>query len=292
MTDLTKGKLITKLGYIAHFNEQVFDKIAETAGGYSISGSTYTAPINSQNAVTLADKRTTVTEDETTGAILSSSEQSVKIEGLKTWAYTSYYGENTSTGTVQYQNPSVLTESHLKSIEDNSRAYFLLMPEDLEGNVIIADVVYRACFNILSAVISIRPYQASWTHESNVSGKSINASLSSFAYGVFVDSPSSVSTSTYGTGTWGAGGNLYYWQVTLGGNITALNLQEDSVSRDGVYTGSVISALKTSTMVSNFWNAWSDRCMAKNSFNYKFFTCHLNCHSSCHSSCHGSRSRR
>lgn len=294
MTDLTKGKLITKLGYVAHFNEQVWEKIVETAGGYTTTTSSgaQVANIVSRTPVKLQDKRTNVTLDPNTGAVISSSTDNISVPGSPRWLGTSYYGNNTSTGAVKDRNPNAIVTTHLKNLSDSTRQYFLLMPEDLTGDVATADVVYRACFNVLSAIISIRPFKFSWTHESNVSGKSINFIQREFVYGIFVDNPTPVSSATTGSGTWGAGGSLSRWQVTLGGDITSLNLQEDSVAREGVYRGSLIRADRTSAMVINFWNAWRDRCMAKNSFDYKYFSCHLNCHSSCHSSCHGSRSRR
>lgn len=149
---------------------------------------------------------------------------------------------------------------------------------------------------MLRKLISIRPFKATWTHDSSVGNKRISEKFNGggYAYGVFVDNPSINSswTRNSGSGTWGAGGALSRWQITLGGNISALKLTEASVTRNGVYKDNVAMASRTVTMVTNFWNAWADRCRAKNSFDYKFFSCHLNCHSSCHSSCHGSRSRR
>lgn len=285
MTDLTKGKLITKLGYVAHFNEQVWEKIIATAR---------TVYHNGGNITLSQDKDTNVTLDPKTGAVTGSSTSNVTIAGTPRFSQTSYYGANTTTGAVKDRNPVAVTPSHLKTLKASQRQHFLLMPNDLTGNIATADVVYRACFNIISAIISIRPFKSTWQHESSEASKrfTVRFNNGNFAYGVFVDRPAPVSSATTGSGTWGAGGSLSRWQVTLGGDITSLNLQEDSVARDGVYRNNLIRADRTSAMVINFWNAWQNRCMAKNSFDYKYFSCHLNCHSSCHSSCHGSRSRR
>ena len=285
MASLTKGKLISKLGYVAYFNEKVWQTIMSTAGNkvYHNGGS-----------ITLTkDKITNVSLDDA-GKGTSTGTTNITITGTPRFGSTSYYGANTSTGTQKDAKPYAVTPSHLKTLKAGDRQHFALMPEDLAGDIATADVLYKACFNIIAALISVRPFRATWTHESTVSGKSINEKFNggNYSYAVFVDTPAAVSTATTGSGTWGAGGSLSRWQVTLGGDIKKLNLTETSVARGSVYKGNVISASQTSSMVINFWTAWSDRCKEKNTFDYKYFSCHLNCHSSCHSSCHGSRSRR
>lgn len=307
MASLDKGKLISKLGYIAYFNEKVWGQIVSTAGNIYHAG---------DNVTLTKDVLTDVTVDEETGKTTKSGETTITIKAPPTFSSTAFSGANTSSGSILYSKPKALPTddangvgegnvSHLKNINSEEKQYFTLQEEDIDNHaktlgydpkLVVADVLYACCFDVIKRLISIRPFTSTWTHESSVAGKNIYEKLNdgNYSYGVFIDNPSVKSswTSNSGSGTWGQGGRLSHWQVTLGGSISALKLTETSVTRNGVYKGSVAMASRTVTMVTNFWNAWAERCKEKNRFDYKFFSCHLNCHSSCHSSCHGSRSRR
>lgn len=306
MASLDKGKLISKLGYIAYFNEKVWGQILSTAGNIYHAGG---------NVTLSKDKLINVTIDDN-GKAVKSGETNITLKAAPTFSNTAYTGANTTSGSVLYSKPKVLpTEdangagasavAHLKNIDGSQKQYFTLQESDLDEKaealgydpkLVVADVLYACCFDVIRRLISVRPFTASWTHESSVASKNISEKFNNgnYSYGIFVDNPSVKSswTANSGSGTWGQGGRLSRWQVTLGGNISALKLTETSVTRNGVYKGSVAAASRTVTMVTNFWNAWAERCKEKNKFDYKFFSCHLNCHSSCHSSCHGSRSRR
>lgn len=297
MASLTREKLVSKLGYVAYFNEQVWGKINSTAGGniYHATGS---------NVTLQKDKITNVTFDGE-GKATKTGETNIVIKAAPRFNSTSYYGANTTTGSVKDSRPLAIRTEHLKVIDPNAKQYFTLSVEDLDAkaaamgkdpNLIIADVLYASCFQVIKALISIRPFKATWNHESSEASRRISEKFNGggYAYGLFVDAPTINQswTSNSGSGSWGAGGSLSRWQITLGGNISALNLTETSVARNTVYKDNLIGADQTSSMVVNFWNAWANRCKERNSFDYKYFSCHTNCHSSCHNSCHGSRSRR
>lgn len=287
MASIDKNKLISKLGYVAYFNEKVWGQINSTAGG-----NIYHAGAD----ITLnKDKITNVTADEE-GRYIKTGETPISIKRMPKFSSTGYTGGNTTSGSVAFSDMDAIRPEHLKTLNADDRQMFTIYDTDIPSQVIIADELYACCFNVIRKLISIRPFTASWQHDSSVANKKINEKFNggSYAYGVFIDNPSVNTnwTKDSGSGIWGAGGTLSRWQITLGGNISALKLTEASVTRNGVYAGNAAVASSTVTMVSNFWTAWSDRCKARNSFDYKFFSCHLNCHSSCHSSCHGSRSRR
>ena len=287
MASIDKGKLISKLGYVAYFNEKVWGQIASASGNKIY---------HAGNTVTLnEDKITNVTMDEK-GKCIESGESKITIQGMPKFSSTAYAGSNTTTGSVLFDKPNAIRSEHLKNLNVNERQYFTIKDTDIPSTVIIADEVYTCCFNVLRRLVSVRPFTASWTHESSTANKKINEKFNSgsYAYGVFVDDPvvNSSWTINSGSGSWGAGGRLSRWQITLGGNISSLKLTETSVARNGVYKNNVATASRTVTMVTNFWNAWAERCKSSHGFDYKFFSCHLNCHSSCHSSCHGNRSRR
>ena len=297
MASLTREKLVSKLGYVAYFNEQVWSKISNTAGGnvYHATGS----------AVTLQKDKITNVSIDGEGKATKTGESTITIKAAPRFNSTSYVGANTRSGSVKDSRPLAIRTEHLKTINPAARQYFTLSAEDIDAkatamgkdpSLIVADALYSSCFQIIKALISIRPFKATWSHESSESGNRINEKFNGggYAYGIFIDTPT-VNTSwtnTSGSGSWGAGGSLSRWQITLGGNISALNLTETSVARNTVYKDNIIGADQTSSMVINFWNAWANRCKERNSFDYKYFSCHLNCHSSCHNSCHGSRSRR
>lgn len=296
MASLDKGKLISKLGYIAYFNERVWLNILNTAGQKVYhKGSTIT--LNK-------DKITNITMDET-GKATETGKSNITIQGTPKFNSVAFTGSNTTTGAVFYDKPDAIRAEHLKTLNPNDKQYFTLSAEDLDNkanslgyspNLVVADVLYACCFDIIRRLISIRPFTASWSHESSVSNKVINEKFNGgkYSYGVFIDNPVVDPTwiKNTGSGSWGQGGRLSRWQITLGGNISSLNLTETSVARNGVYVGSIAFADRTVNMVTKFWEAWANRCKESNKFDYKFFSCHLNCHSSCHSSCHGSRSRR
>jgi len=303
MATLNRGDLISKLGYVNYFNEKVWGQISSAAGGNIYHG-------GSSN-VTL------------------SNDSNISIKAAPKFSSTAYAGANTNTGSVFLDKPSAIPANttngigtgaaHLKTLS-SSRQYFTLNTSDLNSqaesiwtsrgqaaglsgaaltayvnehkNLITADVIYNCCFTIIRKLISIRPFTASWTHTATAAAKKISENFNggSYAYGVFVDNPSTTSSwlSNNGSGTWGKGGKLSRWQVTLGGNISTLSLSTASISRTGVYANELALASRAASMVSNFWSAWSDRCKAKNSFSYKLFSCHLNCHGACH----GNRTRR
>lgn len=287
MASIDKGKLISKLGYVAYFNEKVWGQIASTSGN-----KVYHAGSN----LTLNKDKITNVSMASDGKCTKTGESSISVQGMPKFASTAYAGSNTTTGSVLFSKPNAIRSEHLKTLNANERQYFTIYDTDIPSTLIVADEIYTCCFNVLRRLISVRPFTASWTHDSSVANKKISEKFNggSYSYGIFIDNPSVNSswTSNSGSGTWGKGGRLSRWQITLGGNISALKLTETSVTRNGVYAGSVAMASRTVTMVTNFWNAWAERCKEKNKFDYKFFSCHLNCHSSCHSSCHGSRSRR
>ena len=330
------NKLISKLGFVAYFNNRVYEQIKANVGDIYQGG---------QSNVTLqSDVITNVkfasTADKNVGKYSSDGSTKISIKARPQFSSTGYQGSNTSTGSAWISAPVALPVDttdgltsgkdgngepmHLKKLSANTREYFTITTADVDAkattywtaqgqaqglsgnalttyvnnmkNVITAEIIYSCCFEVIRKLISIRPFQASWQHDSSVTNRKINEKFNggSYAYGIFIDNPLKKSTweKNTGTGTWNAGGALTRWQITLGGSIDKLQLTETSVNRTGVYAGSKATALNTTSMVENFWTAWSDRCKAHNSFDYKFFSCHLNCHSSCHSSCHGSRSRR
>ena len=287
MAQLNKGKLISKLGYVAYFNEKVWGQISSTAGGNIY---------HSGDNVTLSNDKITNVSYDSEGKATSTGTTSISIKGTPKFSSTAYYGNNTTAGSILFSKPNAIRAEHLKTLTASTRQHFTITEADIPSNIIVADELYACCFTVLRKLISIRPFKATWTHDSSVSNKKINEKFNggSYAYGVFIDNPTVTSrmTDTTGSGTWGKGGALSRWQITLGGNVSALKLTEASVTRNGVYANNKAIASNTVTMVTNFWNAWADRCKAKNTFDYHFFSCHLNCHSSCHSSCHGSRSRR
>lgn len=289
MANIVQGSLIKKLEYVQYFNEKVWGQISSAAGGNIY---------HNGSAVTL------------------SQDNNISIKAAPKFSSVAYSGNNTTKGSILYNKPNAIPTSnksgvggngvpHLKTLSGNVKQHFTLSTSDIDAkatalgknpSLIVADAIYSCCFDVIRALISIRPFKSTWKHDSSVANRKINESFNGgkFAYGVFVDNPSTQSSweKVTGSGTWNKGASLSKWQVTLGGSISKLKLTEASVARTGVYVNSVAAATRTTTMVSNFWNAWSERCRGKNAFDYKFFSCHLNCHSSCHSSCHGSRSRR
>lgn len=312
MANLSKGKLISKLGYIAYFNEKVWQTIASTAGNKIYHGGA--------SDVTLNKDVITKTTQNAEGKTTKTGTTKIKIYARPTFSSTGYVGANTTSGSATFKNMPVMpVESvavngtsqkiayHLKSLSANTKQYFTITEEDLDAmavsmgydpNLAVADVLYAACFQVIGHLICIRPFTASWTHDSSEKSKRINEKFNNggYSYAVFDDTRSAENKSawkqTSGSGKWDAGNKLSKWNVTLGGNIKNLKITEAQVVRSGVYKDNIASASKTTTMVGHFWSAWSDRQVAKNKFNYEFYSCHLNCHSSCHNSCHGSRSRR
>ena len=306
MATLNAGDLITKAGYVNYFNERVWGNISSTANGNIYHGGTSNVTLSSDGVTVKASPKFSSTAyagaNTTGGTVLFAKPNALPI--------------STSSG-VQSNGGSA---AHLKVLNAGTRQYFTLKTSDIDEqaviywtakgqaqhltgdaltayvnenkNLIAADTIYKCCFTIIGRLISIRPFTSSWQHDSSIASKKISESFNSgnYAYGVFIDNPSTTSSwlANSGTGTWNKGGRLSKWQVTLGGNISTLRISEASVTRSGVYENNIAVASKAATMVSNFWSAWSDRCKAKNSFSYKLFSCHLNCHAACH----GNRTRR
>ncbi len=297
MASLDKGKLISRLGYIAYFNERVWTNIYNTAGNNIYHG-------GSSNITLSQDKITKVSMD-ASGKATKTGEESIVIKGSPKYGHTARAGANTTSGYVYLDKPNAVQTAHLKTLNANDKQYFTMSEETLDAKattmgyptqLAVADVLYSCCFDVIRRLISIRPFTATWQHESSVAGQGFTERFNNggYSYGVFVDNPvkNNALENWSGSGTLHQGGALSRWQVTLGGNISSLKLTETSVARVGVYKGDKATANRTVDMVTKFWEAWTTRCKEKNKFDYKFFSCHLNCHSSCHSSCHGSRSRR
>ena len=293
---IEKGKLISKLGYISYFNEMVFAGINRTAGAKIYH--------NGGQATLTKDKVTQVSQD-AEGKTVKTGESNITILPRPQYSSVAFAGANTTEGYVYLNKPYAIPDGQLNNVNAGERQHWTLTDADLDNRakelnqdptLVVADVLYSCCFDIIRALIYIRPFTASWTHESSVSGRRFTERFTGGHYSYAVSDPNpSWDTSwgkTQGSGTWGQGGALHRWQVTQGGNISSLKLTEESVARPGIYKGSVASASGTVSLVSNFWDAWASRCKEKNTFSYNLYSCHLNCHSSCHNSCHGSRSRR
>ena len=292
---IEKGKLISKLGYISYFNEMVMGRILSTAGNVLYHG-------GDKDVSLMKDCIPHATVDAEGNAKLGTTEV-FGVARNPVYPLTAYAGANTTEGYAYISNPKAIPDGQMKVLQDVGNNLTLTeeamdkRAEELgqDPTLIVADVLYSCCFSVIRALISIRPFTATWKHESSVAGKRINARVGTgYNYGFFVDNPTWDGSwgKTQGSGTWGQGGALHRWQVTQGGNINTLRLTEESVARNGIYKGSVAAAGTTANMVANFWDAWASRCKEKNTFSYNLYSCHLNCHSSCHNSCHGSRSRR
>lgn len=293
---IEKGKLISKLGYISYFNEMVFAGINRTAGS---------AIYHNGGQVTLNQDKIMQVSQDAEGKVVKTGDSTITIKARPQYSSVAFAGANTTEGYVYLNKPYAVPDGQLNTVNQNAKQYWTLSETDMDNKakslsqdptLIVADVLYSCCFDVIRALIYVRPFTASWTHESSVSGRRFTERFNggNYTYGVFNANPTWDGSwgKTQGSGTWGQGGALHRWQVTQGGNINTLRLTEESVARNGIYKGSVAAASTTANMVANFWDAWASRCKEKNTFSYNLYSCHLNCHSSCHNSCHGSRSRR
>ena len=165
MASIDKNKLISKLGYVAYFNEKVWGQINSTAGG-----NIYHAGAD----ITLnKDKITNVTADEE-GRYIKTGETPISIKRMPKFSSTGYTGGNTTSGKVAFSNMNAIRPEHLKTLNANDRQMFTIYDTDIPSKVIIADELYACCFNVIRKLISIRPFTASWQHDSSVANKKIN----------------------------------------------------------------------------------------------------------------------
>lgn len=265
---LKKGDLISKLLFVQAFNEAVWGKINSASGG-----NIYHA--GSSNV--------------TTG-------DGCAIKAYPKFSNTSYVASNGGTGTVKDTNPPAVPLVHLQTIPNGKRMYFQLAVSDLKvtNKYVKASDLYSACMSVVNALVHIRPFTSRWYHERSTSTQ-VYATFNT-SYAVYIDNPTAQngkipqSGNRAGSGTWGAGGSLSYWALNKGSNLG--QVQEQHVAKGTVVTGQVEKADGINALMTNFYNAWKDRCLNQNTFDYTYYSCHHNCHSNCHSSCHGSRSRR
>lgn len=276
---LTKEQLVSRINIVQEFNNRLWKTILGNAGN-----KVYHAGTN--NVVTGDELQTT------------SGTSKITLYAVPRFSGTSRYGsqDTTGTGVVKETNPVAVPVQHLQNIPANKRVKLTLHKDDLvidaNGDV-PALTIYNACFSILQALIHVRPFKSRWIHESSFSDKRIDKQFSSaFAYALYIDNPRNIDSSipTQRAGNWGQGYSLSYWAINRGSNIASLTTA--AVPTNGVVKGLLQTAESMNGLIDNIWKAWQERCKEQNSFDYTYYSCHLNCHSSCHSSCHGSRSRR
>ena len=164
--------------------------------------------------------------------------------------------------------------------------------------LLVADVLYEVCLELINKLVYIRPFSATWYHDYTERVKR-SGEGKKYKYGktkthiermsghaLFKDNPqiNTARERRYLTND--------TWASTMGGNVKTLEITEASVSRVGLNKIDISDATATGNVIANYWTAWSTRCLKSNKFEYRYYSCHLSCHSSCHNSCHGSRSRR
>lgn len=266
---IKKGELISKINYVNDFNAQVWDSIYNTIGRalYTNNGS-----------------------GGTTG-------DGVYYNGIPRFGATSYYGSNSLTGTVKDSNPRAVPEGHISSLS-SANAHLKITADDIttEDGYVTAEKIYNACFQVLKAVTHVRPFKSYWVHTVQGTSKrsGINMSFANdFRYAYFRDTFTNPSNTgkQEGFGTWGGGGSLSYWLIEQGCTWASLQITENSVLRSTMFTGNIIKAADTASVITNFWRTWSENCKNTNAFTYRYYSCHLNCHSNCHTN-HSNRSRR
>lgn len=275
---LTNQDLVTRLSIIQEFNNKLWNSINNIAGGKIYHAG----------------------DDVTTGDVVETASGSSKIslKGAPRFSGTSRYGaqDTTGNGVVKETNPIAIPVQHLQNIAANQRVGLTLTKDDLvidANGDLPASTVYNACLSVLRALTHIRPFKARWIHESSFADKAIDKQFSSgYSYALFADNPVNKNgqIATQKPNGWGEGYSLNYWAINRGSNISELTPAE--VPTSGVLKGLDQTAKSVNDLLDVIYKAWETKCKEQNSFDYTYYSCHLNCHSSCHGSCHGSRSRR
>ena len=140
MASIDKNKLISKLGYVAYFNEKVWGQINSTAGG-----NIYHAGAD----ITLnKDKITNVTADEE-GRYVKTGETPISIKRMPKFSSTGYTGGNTTSGSVAFSDMDAIRPEPLKTLNADDRQMFTIYDTDIPSQVIIADELYACCFNVI-----------------------------------------------------------------------------------------------------------------------------------------------
>lgn len=316
MSDIQKDSFINLVDLVASFNDKVWVVLKEQIG-----------TLYARNAETL-------TED--TGPS-SSGEISISVEGVPQMNANAAIGVNVKSSKSYIPVKNALPPEHLQTVKPDVRRFFTLKWEDVKNlayedayekaiksgkteeeavelankakEIIYADAVYKACFDILRHLISIRPLRTTWIHDATGKPAKYAFTKTFDYYAIYEDKDSSVLDSTIYNDKQvpavdperhnvnGFAGSFYEWTgYSKGADFSIYsaidNPEEGSqvVSRNNCVPGAMLVSSLMNREIAIFWEAWANKCLNKNKFTYTYHTCHISCYSDCW--CYGSRGRR
>lgn len=292
---LNVGNVINLVELINAFNDNVWKQLVASAG--LPADSVYS---NDNYGEVLSD-------DSYTG--VDGSHHTIKSVGIPQLPWTAWVGVNTTSHNRQITVKNALPPNHLRTLRGKGRQFYTLKWQDVaskvSGDVIDADDVYKAMYTVLHRLITIRPIYTTWQHDAGgtAAGNAFTNSIT--YYGVYkrsdLEDSSALDSIDYSQhDVSGVSGSYYKWDgYAKGANFSIFSAldstlpdsqKRQAVSRNNCIEGVALLASNINKEVSTFFQAWSDKCLNRNRFTYRYHTCHINCHSSCW--CYSSRGRR
>lgn len=298
MADIQQYNLIKLADLVNAFNEKVWVALSKQVGTlYARNAATLTKDTYIVPGATEAQDKTVT----------------LSVKGVPQMNATAIIGVNAKTSKSSIPVKNALPPKHLQVVDPNVRRFFTLKWEDIAatktGEVVDANKVYKACFDVLRQLISIRPLRTTWVHDATGNPAKYAFKKTFDYYAIYEDKDSSVLDSTIYNNKQvpavdpkrhnvsGFAGSFYEWTgYSKGADFSIYSAIDDPeagsqvVSRNNCIPGAKLVSSLMNREIAIFWEAWASKCLNKNKFTYTYHTCHISCYSDCW--CYNSRSRR